>query len=87
VLNHAFYYPLSGLAMQGMLAAAIAEFLELQAIRVVAPILFAGVVPLFTLGASQVNDLANVLLGHDILSFLGVGAGGRPPLQHVDRSS
>jgi hypothetical protein len=69
VLNHAPYYPLSRFAMQGVLAAAIAEFVELQTVRVVPPVLLAGVITLFALGACQIDDLAHILFGHGVLSF------------------
>jgi hypothetical protein len=50
------------LAVQGMLATARAEFTQLQATRVIAPILFSCVIPFLTLGASQSDYRSDIFL-------------------------
>jgi hypothetical protein len=50
------------LAVQGMLAAARAEFSQFQATRVITPIFFSRVIPFFTLGTSQSDYWTDVLL-------------------------
>jgi hypothetical protein len=42
--------PLFGLSMQGVLTTARTEFLELNPVRVIPPILLGGVVPFLALG-------------------------------------
>jgi hypothetical protein len=48
--------------MHGVLPASRAKLTELQAIRIVATILFGGVVSLFAIIALKRNDRANILL-------------------------
>jgi hypothetical protein len=68
IMRHAAFiwqvtpYDLLCLAVQGMLATTRAEFTQLQAPRVIAPILFSRVIPFLTLGASQSDYRTNILL-------------------------
>jgi hypothetical protein len=57
--------------MQGVLLAALAILLELDAIRVVAAVLLGRVIALFAVDAGQVNDHAHVFFRH--CRFLAVG--------------
>ena len=59
---HATPCTLLRLAVQGMLATARAEFTQLQATRVIAPILFSCVIPFLTLGASQSDYRSDIFL-------------------------
>jgi hypothetical protein len=54
-----------------MFLAAPAVLVELQAVRIVAPVLLGGVIPLFTVITLKGNDRADVLLlrSHSDLAF------------------
>src|SRR3990172_7860127 len=69
--------PLPGLAVQPVAAAAGTVLLQLQAVRVVPPVLGGGIVPLPALRAGQVDDDAVLFLSH------GWRALSRPLLQDL----
>jgi pterin-4a-carbinolamine dehydratase len=50
--------------MQGVLAATTAKFVEFKPIRIVAAVLFCGVVTFLAFVASQVNHHPNIFLSH-----------------------
>jgi hypothetical protein len=53
--------------MQGVFSAMAAKLLKFQPVRVVAAVLLGGVIAFFAVSTRQVNDLAHIFLGHDIL--------------------
>jgi len=61
---------LLGFAVLGVLLAARAILVKLQPIRIIAAILFGGVVPLFAVTALKCNDRADVFLLRSHLATL-----------------
>ena len=58
------------LAMQRMLSAARAIFIQFHASRIVTPVFLGGVIAFFTLRASQGNYRADIFLGcHNLLNL------------------
>jgi hypothetical protein len=53
---------LLGLAVQRMLAASRAKFLDLDAVRVVAPVFLCGVIAFLAITAGQSNDRTDIFL-------------------------
>jgi hypothetical membrane protein len=52
--------------MQGVFAATFAKFIEFEAVGVVPPIFFTGVVPLLAIGASEVDHHTHVFFSHRV---------------------